>query len=138
MQFAFEPYPGRNASSVMLDIAYLHSRFISSPDAWFRHDGLPVMYVYDSYHISSDEWAPFLSRTGSSSIRGTPHDSCLIGLWLNRDGGDIAKKAGFDGIYGYFSSDGFTYGSIFDELESNERVCQQEWTHFFCECGAGI
>ena len=55
---------------------------------------------------------------------------------LNRDGGDIAKRLA---LMEYMDiSPQMVHIWLHDELESNERVCQQEWTHFFCECGAGI
>lgn len=49
--------------------------------------------------------------TGQSTIRGTHYDCLVIGLWLDRPHGEQLHAAGFDGIYSYFASDGFSYGA---------------------------
>lgn len=46
-----------------------------------------------------------------TSLRNTPNDGFFIGLWLNQNGGTLAKNSLFDGTYSYFASDGFVYGS---------------------------
>lgn len=48
-----------------------------------------------------------LSIRGSLTIRGTPLDALMMGLWLNRDNGGPSDvlEGHFDGFYTYFASD---------------------------------
>lgn len=46
-----------------------------------------------------------------STIRDTKYDSFVIGLWLDYHHGEHLVTGGFDGVYSYFASDGFSYGS---------------------------
>eukprot|EP01042_Synura_sphagnicola_P000079 gene79-79_t len=54
----------------------------------------------------------------------------MIGLWLERQNGDDLKRSGFDGVYTYFASEGFSYGSsvhnwlrICNYCRANEMLC---------------
>ena len=116
LAFAFhmEPYPGRSVATFRADVAYLHARFGASP-SWLRSaDGRPWYYVYDSYHIAPAEWATALtvgSNPTSISLRGGDADGYFVALWLDRNGGELAHRGGFDATYSYFASDGFSFGS---------------------------
>lgn len=104
-----EPYEGRSAETVRDDLRYI-ARSYGSHKALHRGCGkqLPVMYVYDSYRIATGEWMRLLHPGGDMSIRGQEHDACVFGLWLDRNDGTRIKDGGFDGMYTYFASDGFT------------------------------
>jgi len=133
--FHMEPYHGRSVASVREDMRYLHEHYLSHA-AVFRactaqhtdggtvfgleqqqceHSSLrPVVFMYDSYHIPSAEWAPLLHpmhQGGGSSVRGTLLDALFIGLWSEQRHGPQLVQSGFDGAYSYFASDGFVYGS---------------------------
>lgn len=128
--FHLEPYPGRSAASTAEDVEYLQRQYGHAP-ALFKAckgvvaDGtstsvlfdvscpepLPVLFVYDSYHISADDWAALLTSGGSASLRGGDHDAIFIGLWLDRGHGPDLVRGGFDGAYTYFASTGFSFGS---------------------------
>jgi glycoprotein endo-alpha-1,2-mannosidase len=73
--------------------------------------GKPLYYIYDSYHISPQEWDKLLAPGGPTSIRGTKADGVFIGLWLDGDHGVALQRGGFDGFYSYFGSVNFSYGS---------------------------
>lgn len=105
-----EPYPGRNASTVHDDVAYLSRRY-GAHAAALRLGGRLVFYVYDSYHTEPAEWAEHLCPAGARSLRGTPDDGFFVGLWLHREHGQDLRAACFDGFYTYFASAGFSYGS---------------------------
>ena len=96
---------GRTADSVVEDVKYLISRHGES-NSWYLKKGKPVFFVYDSYHIAPDDW-----RRAFNHLRGSGNDGFFIALWLNRDGGDQAVAGSFDGVYTYFATDGFSYGS---------------------------
>lgn len=61
--------------------------------------------------IPAAQWARVLSDTGSYSIRHTPYDADVIGLWVAKEDQQSFIDGGFDGMYTYFASKGFTYGS---------------------------
>ena len=122
--FHLEPYPSRSVESVREDVEYIIDRY-SNLSAFYRdkETNKPLFYVYDSYHISSIEWRRLLTpgAKGSISIRGHPqYDGLFIGLWLEGHHGIDLVSGGFDGVYTYFASDGFSYGST---MENWSRIC---------------
>lgn len=104
---------GRDAGKVRDVIVYLLDTYGASPslyrDATRGHR--PLFYIYDSYLTAAKEWATILAPDGAQTLRGTIHDSVVIGLWVKRDEERFFLEGHFDGLYTYFASDGFTYGS---------------------------
>jgi glycoprotein endo-alpha-1,2-mannosidase len=72
LAFHLEPYKGRNAASVRLDLEHLLARY-GHHSALYRIGPLPAFYVYDSYHTSKEEWATLL---GVSCSRVPPELCC--------------------------------------------------------------
>ncbi len=105
-----EPFPGRDAPTSRAALAYLFGRLGDHPGL-FRLEGRPVVFVYDSYLTPAAEWRRLLEPDGDLTIRGSAHDALMIGLWVEPGHGDELAGAGFDGLYSYFATDGFTYGS---------------------------
>lgn len=134
--FHLEPYPGRTAASVKQDVTYLLQKYGSS-NAMKRIKGLPVMYVYDSYHISAQDWARVLSPGGESSIRGTEFDCFFIGLWLNAGDGASIVEGSFDAAYTYFASEGFSYGSRTRNWASMSAAMKKAGKLFIASVGPG-
>jgi glycoprotein endo-alpha-1,2-mannosidase len=120
--FHLEPYPTRSVESILQDIHYIidhyshYSSFYKNPQT-----RKPLFYVYDSYHIPSFEWSRLLSPQGEVSIRSTKYDGTFIGLWLNPQDGRDLVAGGFDGIYSYFASNGFSFAS---SLQNWENICK--------------
>jgi glycoprotein endo-alpha-1,2-mannosidase len=116
VNFHIEPHlgpGGRNATKVRQAIVYLLDAYGQSP-ALYREPlrgNRPMFYIYDSYLTSAEEWATVLAPDGEQTIRGTPYDSVVIGLWVKEDERRFFLDGHFDGCYTYFASDGFTYGS---------------------------
>lgn len=116
--FHLEPYKGRNSMSIRNDIEYILKNY-GSHSAFYRTIGktsikkLPLFYVYDSYLIPVAEWQNILLPKGQHTIRNTDLDSLLIGLYVNQQDSQAIKDSGFDGLYTYFASDGFSYGNFF-------------------------
>lgn len=108
--FHIEPYEGRNAESIRAGIAELIEKYGSHP-AFYRMDGKPCFFIYDSYITPASEWARVFSPTGDITIRGTELDSKIIGLWVKDKEQDFFLQSGMDGFYTYFAATGFTYGS---------------------------
>lgn len=108
--FHLEPYGGRNAESVRQDIQSLLGTYGNHP-AFYRMDGKPCFFIYDSYLTKAGEWATLLKPDGSITIRNTPLDVTMIGLWVKEGEEEFFKESGFDGYYTYFGATNFTYGS---------------------------
>ena len=119
--FHLEPYPGRSVASVREDIEYLLTKYGHHSSLHRSLDGRPWCYVYDSYHQPAIEWARLLSPEGDLSIRGSAFDAVVIGLWLSYEHGRDLSDGRFDGIYSYFASEGFSYGSTTGNWRS---ICQ--------------
>ena len=116
-----EPYVNRSADSVARDLKYIVATYGAYP-ALHRHEGrrgsdrtgregLPLLYVYDSYLIGDEAWAAVLRPGGARSVRGTPHDAVVLGLLCEQKHQRSLLAAGFDGAYTYFASRRFTYGA---------------------------
>jgi alpha-mannan endo-1,2-alpha-mannanase / glycoprotein endo-alpha-1,2-mannosidase len=108
--FHLEPYPGRNAASVRQDIAQILDTYGKHP-AFYRTKGKPLFFIYDSYLTKAEEWAGLLNPKGAITIRKTPLDAVMIGLWVRKGEEPFFEKSGFDGYYTYFGSTNFTYGA---------------------------
>lgn len=108
--FHIEPFPGRNASTIRSGIENIIDTYGNHP-AFYRMGDRPLFFVYDSYLISVEEWAKILKPESETTIRKTPYDAVMIGLWVNEGEEDFFIKSGFDGFYTYFGATGFTYGS---------------------------
>jgi hypothetical protein len=130
--FHMEPYHGRNITSIRNDIIFIHNKY-SNYTSFYKssdHSNKPMYYIYDSYHISPNNWKQLLTPSTSQSIRNTIYDGIFIGLWLDSHHGEDLKLGGFDGAYTYFASNGFSYGSnirnwkhICNFCISNSMIC---------------
>lgn len=110
--FQLEPVVRKTMVTTRAAIAFIIDHFGRHP-AFYRSDKTqrPIFFVYDSYMIPAQQWAQVLSDTGSYSIRHTPYDADVIGLWVNKEDELSFIDGCFDGMYTYFASAGFTYGS---------------------------
>ena len=97
-----------------------------------------MYYVYDSYHIDAEDWHSILGAE-SQARREVPaiRDGFFIALWLKRDGGELATRAGFDGVYTYFASDGFVYGSSTRNWKQMRAFCDEKGLVFVPSVGPG-
>ncbi|WP_288448347.1 glycoside hydrolase family 99 protein [uncultured Chryseobacterium sp.] len=107
--FHIEPFY-TNASELKEQLSYLIKTY-SHHHAFYKKEGKPLFYVYDSYKISKEEWSKMLSQNGEKTVRNTDLDAFYIGLWVEKDDVKFFDSAGFDGFYTYFASEGFVYGS---------------------------
>jgi hypothetical protein len=140
-----EPYASRSVESVRDDIIYIHEKYgkysclyrMRSPrPKGFTEKEKIVFYVYDSYHIDPNQWQRLLYDEGDLSLRTEEeYDSVVLGLWLNAEHGRDLYHAGFDGIYTYFASDGFSYGSSFSSWRSICQYCRRN--NMICDLSIG-
>eukprot|EP01137_Pigoraptor_chileana_P014455 Opistho-2@5016 len=112
VNFHLEPYEGRNLRAVRSDIDYIVSNYGGHVAFYRTSDGLPMYYVYDSYHIATADWGRMLCKESDGGVRGSKLDGVFIGLALNAQSDLRGIERGcFDGVYTYFASAGFTEAS---------------------------
>jgi hypothetical protein len=150
--FHLEPYHGRTVDAIRDDVVYIHRTYGSHASLYRyqchdntnnecqRRHGLPMFYVYDSYHIKPSEWSTLLapSSVSSTSIRRTPMDGVFIGLWLESNDGPTLVNSHFDGAYTYFASRGFTSGSTPSSWPAMKSFLHQNNMLFIASIGTTL
>ncbi|XP_031568517.1 glycoprotein endo-alpha-1,2-mannosidase-like protein [Actinia tenebrosa] len=136
-----EPYKGRNDKTLHEDVKYIVKTY-AEHKAFYKHkhkDGrmLPLLYIYDSYLTPDADWAKLLKPQGSHSIRNTEYDCIFIGLIVKATHKDTILIGGFDGLYTYFATDGFTYGSTWRIWPQLSAYATQTGTLFIPSAGPG-
>jgi len=128
--FHLEPYVGRSASKVFLDVQYLNLRFQDFSSTLLKDDrGRIVYYIYDSYHISSSDW--------KQELKELRDESFFVGLVLDRNGVQHVVDSDFDGGYTYFASDGFSFGSTTSNWNSISNQLHDHDVAFIPSVGPG-
>lgn len=110
--------------------------------AFFRYKSstgklLPLFYIYDSYLLSPDIWARLLKSTGTRSIRNTLYDAIVIALLVEAKHTTEVLDAGFDGVYTYFATNSFSYGSSQNNWMSIKAFCDSNNLIFIPSVGPG-
>ncbi|XP_011617012.1 glycoprotein endo-alpha-1,2-mannosidase [Takifugu rubripes] len=136
-----EPYKERNEVNMFTNVKYIIERYGAHP-AFFRYRTstgklLPLFYVYDSYLLNSDQWAKLLKHTESNSIRDTPYDAIFIALLVEEKHKRGILAAGFDGLYTYFATNGFSFGSTQQNWKSLKAFCEDNDLIFIPSVGPG-
>uniref|UniRef100_A0A3Q2YHA7 Glycoprotein endo-alpha-1,2-mannosidase n=1 Tax=Hippocampus comes TaxID=109280 RepID=A0A3Q2YHA7_HIPCM len=139
--FHIEPYKGRDEVNMYANIKYIIDKYGDHP-AFFRYRTdtgklLPLFYVYDSYLLNTEQWARLLRHTESGSIRDTPHDAIFLALLVEKSQQREVLSAGFDGVYTYFATNGFTYGSTHRNWEAVRAFCNDNGLLFVPSVGPG-
>lgn len=129
-----------NGKSCLNDTCLLY-RYGSHP-AFYRHKTstgrlLPMFYVYDSYVTIPEIWANLLTVSGSQSIRNTPYDALFIALLVEERHKHDIHRSGFDGMYTYFATNGFSYGSSHHNWASLKAFCDSNNLMFIPSVGPG-
>jgi glycoprotein endo-alpha-1,2-mannosidase len=102
--FITEPYPGRNATTVMADIRYLYDRYgnhpafyrVSKPTKWGPSAAeRGVFYVYDSYTITAG------LASAVDAMRGTSYDAIFISNNSPITGTELVDVIHYDGFFTY-------------------------------------
>lgn len=112
--FHIEPYTERNQRNLRENLEYIMHKYGDHPAFYrrlFQGKQLPLYYIYDSYMISKKAWSEIFRKDGAFTVRDTDLDGIFIGLVVERKHQMELQSAGFDGMYTYFASDGFSYGS---------------------------
>ncbi|XP_062326458.1 glycoprotein endo-alpha-1,2-mannosidase isoform X3 [Osmerus eperlanus] len=139
--FHIEPYQGRDEATMLTNVKYIIDKYGKHP-AFYRQKTstgkfLPLFYVYDSYLLNSERWAKLLKPTERSSVRDTPYDGIFIALLVEEKHKRDILTAGFDGVYTYFATNGFSYGSSHRNWEAIKTFCEDNSLMFIPSVGPG-
>ncbi|XP_043856718.1 glycoprotein endo-alpha-1,2-mannosidase [Dromiciops gliroides] len=139
--FHIEPYKNRDDHSMHKNIKYIIDKYGSHP-AFYRYKTnsgriLPMFYVYDSYFTKPETWANLLTASGPLSIRNTPYDGLFIALLVEERHKQEIQRSGFDGIYTYFATNGFSYGSSHHNWAGLKAFCDSSGLLFIPSVGPG-
>lgn len=139
--FHIEPYKGRDDANMRENIQYIVDRYGNHP-AFYKYKTstgklLPLYYIYDSYLQTPDVWAQLLKPNGISTVRNTPYDGIFIALLVEERHKKDILTAGFDGLYTYFATNGFTYGSSHHNWRTIKTFCDYNDLVFIPSVGPG-
>jgi len=138
----FEPYNGRDADSVWKDVEYINRKYGNHPSLCKRkrlnsQQAVPLVYVYDSYHISPAEWKRVLRDRGTGNYLRSMTDAFMVGLLVEKQHLSVLADSGFDGMFTYFASSGFTWGSTPSNWDSIATFCVKKDILFIPSIGPG-
>uniref|UniRef100_A0A1A8H4F8 Mannosidase, endo-alpha-like n=1 Tax=Nothobranchius korthausae TaxID=1143690 RepID=A0A1A8H4F8_9TELE len=138
---SIKPYKGRTDQSMHENIRYIIDRY-GKHDAFYRFrtstgQVLPLFYIYDSYLTPAESWAELLTAKGSQSIRGTPYDGVFVALIVEERHKREILASGFDGMYTYFASNGFSFGSSHQNWKAIKTFCDANNLLFIPSVGPG-
>ncbi|RXM29946.1 Glycoprotein endo-alpha-1,2-mannosidase-like protein [Acipenser ruthenus] len=139
--FHIQPYKGRTDRTVHDNIKYIIDKY-GNHGAFYRFKTstgkiLPLFYIYDSYLTPPEDWANLLSSSGSHSLRKTPYDGVFISLIVEERHKDDIVSGGFDGMYTYFASNGFSFGSSHQNWKAIKTFCDINNLMFIPSVGPG-
>ena len=117
-------------------LEYISENYVAHP-AIYKVRDKPFYYVYDSFKLNYREWNSMLNPDSESSIRNTPLDGIFISLWTLRLDGEFALVSGFDGIYTYYGSDGYAFGSSTENWETMASYARENDLIFIPCAGPG-
>uniref|UniRef100_A0A8B9QH24 Glycoprotein endo-alpha-1,2-mannosidase n=2 Tax=Apteryx owenii TaxID=8824 RepID=A0A8B9QH24_APTOW len=139
--FHIEPYKDRDDRSMYNNVKYIIDKYGGHPAFYRRKTStgrfLPMFYVYDSYVTIPEIWANLLTVSGSQTIRNTPYDGLFIALLVEERHKRDIHRSGFDGMYTYFATNGFSYGSSHHNWASLKAFCDSNNLMFIPSVGPG-
>ncbi|XP_046896021.1 glycoprotein endo-alpha-1,2-mannosidase-like protein [Hypomesus transpacificus] len=139
--FHIQPYRGRTDQSVHDNIKYIIDRY-GDHGAFYKFTTstgkvLPFFYIYDSYLTPPEAWSDLLTPAGSHSLRGTAYDAVFIALIVEERHKHDILAGGFDGMYTYFASNGFSFGSSHQNWKAIKAFCDGNNLLFVPSVGPG-
>ncbi|XP_033013376.1 glycoprotein endo-alpha-1,2-mannosidase-like protein [Lacerta agilis] len=139
--FHIQPYKGRDDNTLHSNVKYIIDKY-GTHDAFYRYKTstgrrLPLFYIYDSYLTPPEAWANLLTPSGSHSLRNTPYDAVFIALLVEEGHKHDILSAGYDGLYTYFASNGFSYGSSHQNWKAIKAFCDSNNLLFIPSVGPG-
>lgn len=139
--FHLQPYKGRTDLSVHDNVKYIIDKY-GNHGAFYRFKSntgkvLPLFYIYDSYLTPAESWADLLTSGGAHTLRGTAYDGIFIALIVEERHKHDILAGGFDGMYTYFASNGFSFGSSHQNWKAIKAFCDGNNLLFVPSAGPG-
>ncbi|KAM6399502.1 LOW QUALITY PROTEIN: glycoprotein endo-alpha-1,2-mannosidase-like protein [Rhynochetos jubatus] len=136
--FRTQPHKGRDGRAVHENIKYITAKYGSRAAFYETSTGksLPLFYT-DSYLTPAESWANRLTPSGSHSPRNTAYDMVFIGLLVEEGHKHDILSAGYDGMYAYFASNGFSFGSSHQNWKAIKTFCNSNNLMFIPSLGSG-
>ncbi|XP_076865868.1 glycoprotein endo-alpha-1,2-mannosidase-like protein [Brachyhypopomus gauderio] len=139
--FHIQPYRGRTDLSMHDNVKYIIDKY-GKHGAFYKFKSstgkvLPLFYVYDSYLTAPEAWAELLTARGSHSLRGTRYDGVFLALIVEERHKHDVLAGGFDGMYTYFASNGFSFGSSHQNWKALKAFCDGNGLLFVPSAGPG-
>lgn len=136
-----EPYKGRNSVTLKENLKYIDQKYGSHP-AFYRTSlnnkkDVPLIYIYDSYLVDSQDWAAIFAADGKESVRNTELDGIFIGLLVESGHKQHIVDSHFDGFYTYFATNQFTYGSTWKKWPELAEFAHTKGLTFIPSVGPG-
>lgn len=126
----------RTVDQFKAHLEYLLKQYASHP-AFYRLNNKPFYYIYDGYKMNYRMWNSMLDPESETTIRNTELDAIFISLWTLRKDGEFAVVSGFDGIYTYYGSDGYAFGSTSSNWEEMAAYAREHGLIFIPCVGPG-
>lgn len=124
------------------NLEYIINRYGKHP-AFYKsyHDDkkkhLPMFYIYDSYQIKPIAWSKIFKPDRNLTVRHTELDGIFIGLVVENHHVVELFKGGFDGVYTYFATDGFSFGSTWKNWPYISKAAKSRRMLFIPSVGPG-
>ncbi|XP_040839723.1 glycoprotein endo-alpha-1,2-mannosidase [Ochotona curzoniae] len=139
--FHIEPYNNRDDQNMYKNVKYIIDKY-GNHSAFYRYkteagNTLPMFYIYDSYITKPEKWINLLTPSGAHSVRNSPYDGLFIALLVEEKHKYDILRSGFDGIYTYFATNGFTYGSSHQNWPKLKVFCDRYNLMFIPSVGPG-
>lgn len=122
-------YPNRSKETILEDFKYLKKEILYH-QSYLKINDRPVILIYDSLDIPE----AYLSI---QSIK-MDYNPFLVSLIRNRHDISISLEDGYDAVFPYYSSDGYTWASNSTHWSSIDHECQQRNIEFFPTVGPGF
>ncbi|KAM9606938.1 LOW QUALITY PROTEIN: glycoprotein endo-alpha-1,2-mannosidase-like protein [Morphnus guianensis] len=137
--FHIQPYKGHDDHTMHENIRYIMDKYRSHAAFYKSKTGtgnsLPLFYIYDSY-LTLVESANVLTP-GSHFLCNTSYNAVFIVLLVEEGHKHEILSAGYDGMYTYFVSNGFSFGSSHQNWNAIKTFCDSNKLMFIPSVGPG-
>jgi glycoprotein endo-alpha-1,2-mannosidase len=117
-------------------LAYIVANYLEHP-AFYKIDDKPFYYIYDAYKLNYRMWNSMLNPESETTIRNSPLDAIFVSTWTLRKDGEFAMVSGLDGVYTYYGSDGYAFGSTTSNWEKMAAYAEENKLIFIPCVGPG-
>ncbi|XP_077285954.1 glycoprotein endo-alpha-1,2-mannosidase [Arctopsyche grandis] len=116
-------HSNRNILSIRRDIFHFTESYKNHPAVYKykKKDALksmPVVYIVDSYLISSEKWKELLGYNGQLTIRNSDIDAVVLGQLQDEEHNFHLRQSNFDGVFTCCNNNGDTFGDTWKNWQS--------------------